>query len=165
MLSSRRRHLALGLLATAALAACGFTPAYAPSGPAAALTGAIEVAAPISTEDYTLVKQLEKRLGQPQSPRYALSYDLKVTESGVGITPSQETTRYHVSGALNYSVLDLTSGQQVDSGKLQSFTGYAATGSTTATLKATRDARARLSVILADQLVTRLIAHVGNWPK
>ena len=46
----------------------------------------------------------------------------------------------------------------VTSGTVDSFTGYSATGSTVATRAARADAEERLTTILADQIVTRLIA-------
>ena len=50
-------------------------------------------------------------------------------------------------------------GQKVGAGKVQSFTSYATTGTTVATMTAETDAYKRLMVILADQVVTRLMAQ------
>ncbi|HCQ58330.1 MAG TPA: hypothetical protein DIU10_10575, partial [Sulfitobacter sp.] len=49
-------------------------------------------------------------------------------------------------------------GQIVTSGKVESFTGYSATGTTVATRAAELDAQERLMVILADLVVSRLYA-------
>ena len=49
-------------------------------------------------------------------------------------------------------------GAVVTQGNVGGFTGYSATGSTVATTAARTDAQDRLMVILADQIVTRLIA-------
>ena len=46
---------------------------------------------------------------------------------------------------------------------MQSFTSYSATGSTVAGLAAEEDAALRLMHILADQIVTRLLATSGQW--
>ncbi|MBL3565900.1 hypothetical protein JMM59_12930, partial [Rhodovulum sulfidophilum] len=57
------------------------------------------------------------------------------------------------------------SGSVVQSGEVDSFTAYSATGSTVATRTAERDAYRRLMVILADEMVTRLLAGSGAWAK
>ena len=53
---------------------------------------------------------------------------------------------------------DTASGAQLGSGVVNSFTGYSATASTVVTLAAQRDAEERLMVILADQVVARLLS-------
>ena len=151
------------ILSLAALAGCGFSPALAPGTAARSLLGAIEVAAPTGRNSFDLAKQLELNLGPANSPRYALRYGLGTSTAGVAITSSQETTRYHVTGKANFSVLDLNSGAVVSSGKVQGFTAYSATGSTAATLSARDDAYARLMVQLADQITTRLSATAASW--
>lgn len=162
MLLSKRRFLILGLLA---LGACGFQPAYGPNGPAANLQGSIEVEAPNTRNGFDFVRRLEERLGQPQAINYTLSYTLKLTEDGLAITPAQATTRYNVLGTADYSVRDLTTGNVVHSGTVNSFTSYSATGTTVSTSTAKRAAYARLMIILADQITTRLVATSGNWLK
>lgn len=147
----------LGLVLLPALAACGFTPAFAPGGAAAGLKGAILIDAPSDHDAYQLVKHLEARLGQPTSPRFGLGYAIKTSTEGVGITPSQETTRYQLVGEVTYTLTDLVSAEIVESGSVKDFTAYAATGSTVSTLTAKRDTRNRLMVILGDKIVNRLI--------
>lgn len=155
MLSFSRRIL---LLLPLALAACGFTPVYAPGGTASALRGRVEVTAPDTTDAYQLVRNLEDRLGQPDLAIYALSFTLKTEEQGQAITASNETTRYSLVGKVDYVLRSLESGDIVASASVDNFTGYSATGSTVETLASERDARARLMVILADQITTRLYA-------
>ncbi len=147
----------LGLALLPALAACGFTPAFAPGGPAAGLKGAILIDAPNEHDAYQLVKHLERRLGQPAAPRFGLGYVIKTSTEGVGITPSQETTRYQLVGEVTYTLSNLATAQIIETGTVKNFTAYAATGSTVSTLAATRDTRDRLMVILGDQIVDRLI--------
>ena len=53
---------------------------------------------------------------------------------------------------------DAATGRQITSGTVEAFTSYAATGSTVATQAAEDDARARLAVLLADMIVTRMLA-------
>lgn len=152
-----RRFVLLGLAALPVLAACGFTPAFAPGGPAAELKGSILIDAPNEHDGYQLVKHLESRLGQPTSPRFGLSYVITTSVEGVGITTSQETTRYQLVGEVEYTLTDLTTTDVIETGTVKNFTAYAATGSTVSTLAAKRDTRNRLMVILGDQIVNRLI--------
>jgi len=155
---NRRTLLLLPLAAVLVLAACGFTPVYAPGGTASALRGRVEVAAPDSTDAYQLVQNLEERLGQPDLAIYALSYTLKTEALGQAITAANETTRYSLVGKVDYVLRSNESGDIVASGTVDNFTGYSATGSTVETFAAERDARVRLMVILADQITTRLYA-------
>ena len=151
-LFSRRILLILPLV----LAACGFTPVYAPGGTASALRGKVEIAAPDSVDSYLLVQNLEERLGRPNPTVYQLSLTLATTAQGQAITALNETTRYSVVGKVDYELTQIDGGDVVATGSVDNFTGYSATGTTVETLAAERDARERLMVILADQITTRL---------
>lgn len=160
MLSFNRRTLTLML---AALGACGFQPAYGPNGAATDLQANIEVDAPTTRNDFNFVRHLEERLGQPQAAKFTLSYTLKLSEDDLGITPTQSITRYNVLGAADYAVREVGTGTVVHSGTVDAFTSYSATGTTVSTQTAKRAAYARLMIILADQITTRLIATSGGW--
>jgi LPS-assembly lipoprotein len=147
----------------AALAACGFAPAYGPGGPAAGLQGRIRVASPSNKNGFDLVERLEERLGRPESPAFDLGFTITTSAIGVGITPEEAITRFHLTGLVEFSLNDRASGARVAGGRVQSFTAYSATGSTVAGLSAEQDAAYRLMRILADQIVTRLIATSGAW--
>ncbi len=173
-MSSSRPERRLFLLGLAALAGCGFAPAYGPGGTASALHGSIAVEAPDDRQAFNLVKQLELRLGQPVAPRYALDYSVRVTRDGVGLTAQNETTRYNFVGTAGYRLTRIGSDEVLTSGTVRSFTGYSvgtvdtavsppSTSSTISTRAAERDATDRLMVILADQIVTQLIATSGDW--
>lgn len=161
-LSDRRRVLG-GLAALVGLSACGFTPAYAPGGSGERLRGQILADAPRNAEDFAFVVEFENRLGRGDDARFALSYDIDTDTEGLAITSDQETLRYHLTGTLEYRVTDRTTGQVVASGRVESFTSYSAIGTTVATRASEKDAEARLMVILADQLVARLLATGGSW--
>ncbi len=150
--SGRRALLFLPL----ALAACGFTPVYAPGGTASALRGKVEVAAPETVDSYLLVQNLEDRLGRPSQPDYKLALALAIREQGQAVTAENETTRYSLVGRVDYKLIDITSDEVISEGSVDNFTGYSATGSTLETLASERNARERLMIILADQLTTQL---------
>jgi LPS-assembly lipoprotein len=148
-------------MAGAALAGCTFTPAYAPGGPAAALQGAVRVDSPDTKDGFDLVERLEERLGRPSNPRFNLSYQIRTDRVGVGITPENAITRYHLRGRIDWQLNDMD-GNRMTEGVAQSFTAWSATGSTVSGLSAEEDAAYRLMRILADQIVTRLVASVGS---
>ncbi len=150
------------LLLPVALAACGFTPAYAPGGDAAALIGNIWVEDPTEKRGFDLVQRFEERLGRPQKARYLLAYTITTESIGLGITPEDVITRNSIKGAVDWTLSDKSTGARLTGGRVQSFTSFTATGSTVAGQVASQDAETRLMRILADQIVTRLIAVAGE---
>ena len=152
------------LLAPLALAACGFTPAYAPGGGADGLRGTIWVQDPDTKAGFDLVERLEERLGRPREIRYDLAYRITTEAVGVGVTTDSQITRYNLKGVVDYTLTERATGAQVASGRVQNFTAYSATGSTVAGLAAEEDASLRLMRILADQIVARLIAVSASLP-
>ena len=162
-MSSCDRRKFLTLLAAAPLAACGFTPAYGPEGGAQALTRNIEVRAPVTRTDYLLTRQLEERLGRTDAGDYILDYTLKVEEERIAITANNITRRFNLSGTVDYK-LTTRDGTVIAKGVEENFVGYSATGSTVATRAARADAEDRLTTLLADRMVTRLIAAAPALP-
>ncbi|MCB6177779.1 LPS assembly lipoprotein LptE [Rhodobacter sp. Har01] len=148
------------LLLPLALAACGFSPAYAPGGAATVLQGRVRAADPTDKSGFDFVERIEERLGRPEDIRYALAYTIQTETVGVGKTTDNQITRFNLKGVVDYTLSD-EAGQRVTGGRVQSFTAYAATGSTVAGLAAEEDAATRLMRILADQIVTRLIADMA----
>lgn len=151
------------LLALAVLAGCGFAPAYGPGGAAGALFGRVEIAPPTDRDGFDLAQRLEERLGHGQAPDYDLTYRIETDETGLGITPENSITRYHVLGKVSYSLTD-AAGAVVSAGTVESFTAYSASGSTVAALAAQEDASLRLMRILADQIFNRIVADTAKKP-
>ncbi len=175
-MSYSRRQFGLFAGAAAALSACGFTPAYGPSGAAARLQVRMAMDVPQNRNEFDLVRQLEQRLGHTTTPTYQLSYDISTRQDGVGVTPEQEIIRFNIVGDVRYTLTDVATGTVLTTGRVDTFTGYSAgavdvtatppsTNATIATLAAQRDARARLMVALADQIVTQLVAGSPDWLK
>ncbi|MEP4195041.1 MAG: LPS assembly lipoprotein LptE [Aliishimia sp.] len=145
------------MLAPLAVAACGFTPVYGPGGTGTKLQNNVLVAAPENRDSFLLVRRIEERLGRSSAPAFDLSLSLETREEGLGIDSDGNTDRFNLIGVAGYALSNST-GDVVTSGTVNSFTGYSATGNTTVTLAAERDARERLMVILADQIVARLLS-------
>lgn len=152
------------LLSAAALAGCGFTPAYGPGGGAGRLDGNVAIDAPVTEPGYRLVRHLEDRLGRAATPRYGLSHAIDIKERSSAISDDNITLRYTLLGEVTYALRDLTTGAVVTSGKVDNFTSYSTTGTTVATQAARRDASSRLMVILGDQMITRLIVAAPGLP-
>ncbi len=150
------------LLAPLALAACGFSPALAPGGPGAALTGTVRAADPQTKAAFDFVERIEERLGRPGDTRFDLAYTITTETVGVGITADSRITRYNLKGVIDYRLTETATGAEVAAGRVQSFTAYSATGSTVAGLAAEEDAATRLMRILADQIVARLTAAMAT---
>jgi LPS-assembly lipoprotein len=146
---NRRTLLTLPL----ALAACGFTPAYGPSGPAQGLQGRIRAADPGDKNGFDFVTAIEARFGRSKDPRYALAYTITTEAVGVG-----SITRYNLKGRVDWSLTDTESDTRVAGGTAQNFTSWSATSATVAAFAAEQDAAKRLMVILADQVAAEIIA-------
>lgn len=151
------------LFAPLAFAGCGFAPAYGPGGVAAGLQGRIRVADPSDKRGFDLVQRLEERLGRPEAPRFDLAYTIDSRAETLGITPENAIIRYHLVGHVDFTLTSRETGQRATGGRVQGFAGYSATGSTVAGLAAEQDASLRLMRMLADQIVTRLLATAGDW--
>jgi LPS-assembly lipoprotein len=102
-------------------------------------------------------EQLEKRLGVAHDPRYLLRVRPSGGRRAGAITSDGDTVRFNVIGSASWSLRDLRSDKVIEAGKVESFTSYSATGSTVATQAAETDANSRLSVTLADMIVSRLL--------
>lgn len=155
------RRTVLTLLVALPLAGCGFTPVYAPSGAGSKLRGRVAVEDPRSRNDFALVSRLESRLGQPEAPAYDLGFSLSVGRASGGISPSGEITRYTLSGNVQYTLTERATKTRVAGGSIRNFTSWSATGSTVAGISAEEAANARLMQILADDIVTRLMAELS----
>ena len=151
---NRRALLALPL----ALAACGFTPAFGPAGPATALRGTIALADTDSRDGFEFIKRVEERLGRASAARFDLGYRISTNKASLGFTTDGAITRFNLTGSVSWTLTDRAKGEVLASGVEQNFTAWSATGVTIAAVNAESDANARLIRILADQVIQRLIA-------
>jgi len=156
------------------VAGCGYTPAYGPTGQAEVLRQQVTVDPPNNENEFNLVTQLELRLNRSQSATYQLSYRIALGSDSVAINLGRDVSRYNIRGKVSFDLRDLATNKVVHQSSIDGFTSYSAgvidatakppsTAATISTVAAERDAYARLMVILADQMVTRLIATSGTW--
>jgi LPS-assembly lipoprotein len=141
-----------------ALAACGFTPAYGPGGPARGLKGMIRANDPADKLSFDFVTAIEARFDRAKAPRYGLAYTISTKPVGVGFATDNTITRYNLKGQIDWSLTDLETETRLAGGTVQNFTSWSATGSTVAGLAAEEDAAERLMTILADQIATQILA-------
>ncbi len=146
-----------GLSALSGLSGCGFTPALGTGGAASGLMGRVRAQDPADPAGFDLVRRLEERLGTPSVAEYDLTYRITAGSEGVAITADGAITRYNLTGAVDWTLVRRADGMRMAGGTEASFTAYSATGSTVAGLAAQEDAARRLMVILADQIVARLM--------
>jgi LPS-assembly lipoprotein len=161
-MSSCDRRTLLTLIAALPLAACGFEPAYGTKGPARALLGQVSIDAPADKNEFDLVQRLEERLGRTKAGAYTLGFRVETDIAGLGITPDSTVTRYNVNGRVSFT-LKRADDSVATAGTVSAFTSYAASGTTVSTVSAREDAFRRLMILLADQVVTRLIATSGQF--
>jgi LPS-assembly lipoprotein len=162
-MSSSDRRTFLTLAAAGALSSCGFSPAFAPGGPAHGLTGRVLIDEPTTRNAFDFVARIEERLGRPEAPVWNLSYSITTESAALGITSANVITRYNLVGSVRFSLTRLDSGKVVHSGKVTSFTSYSASGTVISTSASERDANQRLMRILADQIISDMIASATDW--
>lgn len=155
---NRRTLLTLPLALPAVLAACGFTPAYGPSGPAQGLQGRIRAADPGDKNGFDFVTAIEARFGRSKDPRYGLAYTITTEAVGVGFATDTTITRYNLTGRVDWSLTDTESDTRIAGGTAENFTSWSATSATVAAVAAEQDAAKRLMVILADQIAAEILA-------
>lgn len=144
----------LVLVALLGLAGCGFAPIY---GAGDGLKGTIAYEADDSVAGFRLRERLQDRLGRSEAPTYTLTTTLRSSQRAAAITAEGDTSRFNIIGAAAWSLTDIASGEVLDEGEVEAFTSYSATGSTIATQSTRDDAQARLAIILADQIVSRVL--------
>ncbi len=162
MSSSERRAILVGLAALP-LAACGFAPAYGPGGAAAGLLDRVTVDSPADKDAFDLVDRLEERLGRARDPDFHLSYRIETRTEGQAIAQDNRINRYQVIGSAAFTLHDAATDAVLTSGRASGFTAYSAFGTSVAASASEADARTRLMRILADGIVTQLIATAEEW--
>ena len=160
------RGLALVLLL---LTGCGLRPLYSGggSGPVAQALQAVAVA-PIDGRAGWLVRTaLVDRLQPAGDARYRLEVELDDNITGFGISGADSVTRERRTLRARYRLVEVGRGTVVVDATAGSDAGVDVVSSEYATVAAEQTALERLSVELADQIVTRiaLYASRGGGPQ
>ncbi len=137
------------------LSACGFTPIY--SGESVFRQNTAFVSDD-TVAGFRLREQLEERLGRTDTPKYLVSTQISLNQRSAAITSDGDTSRFNVIGTATWTLRDAATNARIETGTVETFTSYSATSSTIATQATQDDAVERLSIILADMIVSRLLA-------
>lgn len=137
------------------LAACGFTPVYAPGSQTSQTLSDIRVASPSNREEYLFVRNVEDRLGRNPNAENVLRYKVWLIERRQGLIGANRSQIY---GKASYQLVSPNDDKIIATGLVESFTGY----SSEATLSqaSQRDTKERLMTILADRVITDLTARL-----
>ena len=158
MLWSSRRAF---LISVAALAGCGFQPAYETAG-MRGLYGQISYAEPTNKNMFHLRQQLEQRLGPSETDLYRLDYSVDTRTERTAVAFDGQAFRQQIHGEVTYTLTQNDNAKVILSGKRSTFVGYASTGTTTASLASERDANHRLMVQLGDLVVTDILIKMRS---
>jgi LPS-assembly lipoprotein len=151
-------RLALVLLASLALSACGLRPLYGggSSGPVATMLRSVEVAPIDGQVGWLMHNKLTERLGEGEAPIYRLEVELDDNITGFGIRGDRAVTRERRTLRARYRLVDLANGGVVLDATAGSDAGIDVVSSEYATVAAEQTAVERLSEVVADQIVARL---------
>lgn len=166
-----KRLLALIALAPAlaSLGGCGLKPLYAggSSGQVAAGLGQVEIAPIEGKAGWLVANALRDRLGAPPASgaaRYRLQVKLDDQITGLAIRRDDSVARERRTLRARYQLVEVGGDSVVLDATAGSDAGIDVVGSEYATIAAESTALERLSVIVADQIVTRVAVHVGRAP-
>lgn len=154
--------LGLGLM----LAGCGLRPLYGggESGAVRQMLSGVEVAPIAGQNGWLVANALRDRLRSEGPARYRLEIRLDDNITGLGIRRDDSITRERRTLRARYQLVDLSNGAVTIDATAGSDAGIDVVRSEYATIAAERTALERLSVIVADQIVTR-IALTTNKPR
>ena len=68
---------------------------------------------------YTLVREIETRLGRPAAAKYGLALTVTTSEEGLAIETADNTRRYNLIGKADFALRELGTGQIVSSGNVE----------------------------------------------
>lgn len=144
----------LVLVSLMGLAGCGFVPVY---GQDDGLRGRVGFETDETVAGFRLRERLEERLGRSGAPQYLLRTSVQSRQRSAAITSEGDTLRLNIIGTASWTLEATGSGESIAEGEVEAFTSYSASASTIATQATRDDAEARLSIILADLIVSRLL--------
>ena len=157
---------AVALLLPMLLGACGLTPMYA-GGAAGAVGGTlsqVEVAPIEGKSGWLVANALRDRLATSgaATPRYRLQVRLDDQIVGLGVRRDDSVSRERRTLRARYQLVDLASNAVVVDATAGSDAGADVVQSEYATIAAENSALERLSVIVADRIVSRLALYAGR---
>ncbi|MGT2513777.1 LPS assembly lipoprotein LptE [Sphingomonas panni] len=152
------------LAAALLLGGCGLRPLYAggEGGVVRQTLSGVEVAPIAGQNGWLVANALRDRLRAEGPARYRLEIKLDDDITGLGVRRDDSITRERRTLRARYQLIDLSNGAVTLDATAGSDAGIDVVRSEYATIAAERTALERLSVIVADQIVTRIAL---NLPK
>ena len=153
------------LLATAAPAACGFEPVYAPTateGALAAELAAVELPDAETRFEFELRRALQRQLdptGRGAAKRYRLRTRLARDVEDLAIQLDAVVTRQDLTVAAVYELSDTADGRVLARGRVERTASFNIRGEPYSDLIAEEDADRRVADALAVALRQQLVAH------
>ena len=139
------------------LAGCGFTPVYGAGSSVGRALSDIKLEAPNTREEYLFVRNMEQRLTRNPTAQTTLKYNISVAANGLDLMGAN---RSQLLGNVSYQLISQGDGQVIASGSVESFTSFSPLDNFP--LVAISDARERLVNILADRVVSDLMAKLAE---
>ncbi len=162
------KRLALALVLSLPLAACGLTPMYGGGAGGTVAQGLSSVdVSPIEGKSGWLVRNaLTDRLGAggQSAKRYRLDVRLDDKLEGLGLLSDDTVARERRTLRARYQLVDLESGQIVLDETVGSDAGIDVTSSEYATIAAEQAALENLAKEVADRIVTRVALKLRSGP-
>ncbi len=160
------KRIALLLVASTAVSACGLHPLYTGggSGTVATTLTQIEVAPIEGKSGWLIANALRDRLHAGGTARYRLEMKLDDQITGLGVRRDESVTRERRTLRARYQLIDLSNGSVMLDATAGSDAGIDVVNSEYATIAAENTALERLSGIVADQIVARLAVYVQRTP-
>lgn len=156
--------MSLALGASVALAACGFSPVYAPGNAGERLREQVRPRAPGSRNGFIFATRVEDRLGRAgDSAPFVLDYRLRLNDRVIALTGGGGAERIAIEGVAEFSLRRAGGDTVLTSGTVDAFASFTDVGTSVATRTARRDAQSRVVTMLADAVVDRLAATAGDW--
>lgn len=157
-----RRATLAGLAVLGLTAACGFTPAYAPGGPAAALRGRVIPRAPVTPDEFAFAEAIRRRFGPETGAAHTLDYTLSLATVEQATAPDDTAIRTAIAGTVEYRLTEAGSGRVLAQGRTSATTSWDLQGTPVSSLSGEVAARERLGQILANQTGTLLVAALAD---
>ncbi|KQN00224.1 LPS assembly lipoprotein LptE [Sphingomonas sp. Leaf25] len=152
------RIVASALTLTLLLGGCGLRPLYGggEAGVVRQTLSGVEVAPIAGQNGWLVANALRDRLRAEGPARYRLEIRLDDDITGLGVRRDDSITRERRTLRARYQLIDLSNGAVTLDATAGSDAGIDVVTSEYATIAAERTALERLSVIVADQIVTRI---------
>ncbi|WP_288409666.1 LPS assembly lipoprotein LptE [uncultured Sphingomonas sp.] len=150
------------LAAALLLGGCGLRPLYAggEGGVVRQTLSGVEVAPIAGQNGWLVANALRDRLRAEGPARYRLEIKLDDDITGLGVRRDDSITRERRTLRARYQLIDLSNGAVTLDATAGSDAGIDVVRSEYATIAAERTALERLSVIVADQIVTRIALNL-----